>query len=494
MSSVSWKRNIKGTYGVAYVDMGLINDKTILEKEIRVQLSNLDREYPDLNAKLTEFDINIPTNSDGLMYNHAYVYFSRWDIFNAFIGLNFDGTPRKKYNLGGVIKLEDLDPAVFDVSEIDPVEYSETTRKISAALNKITESSFENLKDIYVTESVKHPAYIKFTIERVFDEVKDLSPDHTFYSFKAGIFVAIADNLKQNSRHELFLKIMFYILKEREIDYKLFAFACLLVQEGMLDIEHFKSILSSLKTGDAYDYFTKAVKFTKGELWRKCGKKLKKEFEKFSKPTTEYGKRIEFAIDDLKKVMQEPLTDPDEVDDWMLESEVIDLPPLVQPNYFLLSKDKVEIMKENYFDAGRKNPQIPNVKRDTLFLSSFLFKTSYARPDESIISHNKLVGRNFPDWVTRDQVLSIFKKYSTDEGYPIVEIDNNKLSCYVNFSPDQAHFQDASFANQMHMYVKFTSGTRSATVKFAFMRQRNDTQTTYQKKLKPMLTRPPRRR
>ena len=192
--------------------------------------------------------------------------------------------------------------------------------------------------------------------------------------------------------------------------------------------------------------------------------------------------------------MQEPLTDSDEVDDWMLESEVIDLPPLVQPNYFLLSKDKVEIMKENYFDAGRKNPQIPNVKRDTLFLSSFLFKTSYARPDESIISHNKLVGRNFPDWVTRDQVLSIFKKYSTDEGYPIVEIDNNKLSCYVNFSPDQAHFQDASFANQMHMYVKFTSGTRSATVKFAFMRQRNDTQTTYQKKLKPMLTRPPRRR
>jgi len=342
MSSVSWKRNIKGTYGVAYVDIGLINDKSVLEKEIRVQLSNLDREYPQLNAKTMEYDINIPTNSDGLMYNHAYVYFSRWDIFNAFIGLNFDGTPRKKYNLGGVIKLEDLDPAIFDISGIDETEYSETTRKISSALNKITESSFENLKDIYVTESVKHPAYIKFTIERVFDEVKDLSPDYNFYSFKAGIFVAIADNLKQNSRHELFLKIMFYVLKERELDYKLFAFACLLVQEGLLDIGHFKTLLGSLKTGVAYDYFTKAVKFTRGGLWKKCGKKLKEEFERFSQHTSEYGKRIEFAIDDLKKMMQEPLADLSGVDDWMLESEVVDLPPLVNFNYFLLSKDKVE--------------------------------------------------------------------------------------------------------------------------------------------------------
>lgn len=488
MSSISWKRNIKGTYGIAYVDIGIINDISILKREIISQLSKLEDAYP--GAKQTNFDINVPASHDGTMFNHAFVYFSNWEVFNAFIGLNFDGTPRKRYNLGGKISLEKLDPK--DLEGFPQEEFNDSSKKIGSALNKVTESSFENLKDIFLFEAVKHTKCIKFIIERVFFEIQDIKPDLSVYELKTRVFVAIIDKLKQENKHEIFLKVMYHTLLEHELNYNLFAFACLFIQRGLVNVENFKDLIAGLDETTAFDFFTKAVKFTKGDLWKKCGKQLKEEFERFSQNRKDLGNRINFAIDDLKKIMKEPIEDDSE-EDWMRESEVEDLEPLVKFNYFLLPAKDQKIMKDNYEEFVR-TAEVDRCPEDTVFLAGFTFQASSLRPlDKTISCHNKLVGRNFPDWVTKEKVSNVFSKYSTSDEYPRIEIDNNKMACYVIFSPEQAHFQDAGFAQQMCKFVKFESGGKSETVKFDFMREFKSVQKVEDNR-KPRLARAPFRR
>lgn len=474
MTSASWKKNIKDTYGVAYVGIGLINKKEYIKREITTQLKKLAEDYPEENIStvVTDDDINIPATHDGKMFNHAYVYFSNWRVFNAFIGLNFDGTPRKKYNLGGQIKLDKLDERVF---ELTPGEnYDDLLKVISSNLNKITESSFDRLADEIAHKCIKHPVCLKFLAERVIHEIESTKPQYDLYLFKARILEFVLMKLKDNGEHEKLMKILYFVLSKKTIEYNLFAFSCILLQKGVLGSENFKEILESLDPNTAVDYFTKAARFTEGDFWVKCGRKLHEEFIKFSKVNDSLEPRVKFNVEHLRNEIMKKKLDTVDEEDWCTEVKVEDLEPLVKFNNFILPQEYETMMRENYISFMKTHPNLPKFPPNTRFLAGIAFCASFLRPVPGIVCHNVLISQGFPGWITQAQVMAKFKRFSTHESYPKITIDKNKMSCRVEFSPDQAHFEDAGFAQQMLLFTNFTDGNgRIATAKFDFIKEYN---------------------
>lgn len=84
---------IPGTYGIIYARTGVL-DKGMIECIMKNSIKDLDKLFPEKNISETEIIVNVPMNSDGKGYRFAYIYVSRWDVFNVLIGLNFDGTKR----------------------------------------------------------------------------------------------------------------------------------------------------------------------------------------------------------------------------------------------------------------------------------------------------------------------------------------------------------------------------------------------------------------
>lgn len=430
----------------------------------------------------TEYDNDTPLYRSSM--NYCNIFFSDWEIGNAFCGFNFNGTMRRK-----LVKTDEIgEDESEEISLIAPLEDNEIKtykKKYKRYMNTISEAKAHSIS-IDVVKDLNNKECVDLIIEEIYSNACDSVMNHNNYvyilkacmQYEAEKYVGL-DLVK----FTIFRKVVKYGSKLLEIGNDksiecLMSFVALLTFHNMFCRKSFCTFLQNFIENLNYESFeTNSVKAViKALAILKDYKPIKDTWEslysKIGELIEDYGES--YYIVNHKNILDhvnEIIVNESDLD-FNDTYKIVKLDPICTPAAVRIpesrKRDVEEYCKERHYEC------------ENLGYTTIKSHKAYVKKHKDGIVHNILVTKNpVCDWVTPEIIRNRFKLFNSDKKdnqYPIVEyrdVQDIYRKFTVVFSPENTYKYDAGFSLLMLEKFSITHPNDPkiyTTVEFAYKR------------------------